>query len=76
MRPELRHAPSLVTGHLLRARKKAVGSGAQLRLAIDLDWPIARVIELIGISRHVQIYPLSSRPPPGPASPGGFALTS
>jgi anti-sigma B factor antagonist len=52
-----RFCDSAALQHLLHARRKAAASGTQLRLAIDPRGPIARVIELTGISRHVPVYP-------------------
>jgi anti-anti-sigma factor len=56
--------------YLLRARKRAAGSGTQLRLAIDPHGPIARVIELTGISRHVPVYPTLQQAAHDGPSPG------
>lgn len=47
--------------HLLRAREKAAGAGAQLRLAITPDTTVARIMELAGINRHIPVYPTVQR---------------
>jgi len=73
MPPELHHAPPLVTQHLLYAREKAVGSGTQLRLAIDPDGPIARSLNSPASAATSQAYATIQRAPTAtpPASPAG-----
>jgi anti-sigma B factor antagonist len=67
---------------LIRAHKRAVSEGGELRLVVPPDGTVPRILNLTGLDLYLPCFPsvaeaLSGRPGPGPstASSGGRPVT-